>query len=141
MSAKNPDKSDEVKLFALDGTEFIALSVAPDGRLQVDSDPNSADSGSLNGETLAADDEVTISVTAIGSESLNGQVKSTGQYDAIVRWKDDAGNTIREETVTSNKTGGEWYDIDLNAKSGNAVVAIVDKSSAEQTADGTVNMG
>jgi len=108
----------------------------------VPTDPNDGDAGSINGAALLANDSVTVaSLAAVGTESLHGQAKSTGSYDLAVEWLDAAGGVIRSETLASPVAGGTWTDINVDARSPYADVIITDTSGADQTADGSAQMG
>lgn len=100
------------------------------------------DEGFASGAALAGNGETVVaSLSAAGAESLHGQLKSTGAYDVRIDWKNSAGTVIREETIASAVTGGNWTDLNQDAKSPYADVVIVDGSGASQTADGTTHMG
>lgn len=107
----------------------------------VPTDPNTSDSASLNSATLAADGELVMSLSASSADSILGQVRSSGSFNVVVRWKNSSGTVIREETIKNNTSGGSWADIDQPAKSAEADIVVSDTSSAEQTVDATVHTG
>ena len=131
-----------------DGSLNIAgvVSIQEDTPLDVSAttvptDPNTSDSASLNSATLSADGELVMSLSASGADSLLGQVRSSGSFNVVVRWKNSSGTAIREETIKNNTSGGSWADIDQPAKSAEADIVVSDTSSAEQTVDATVHTG
>lgn len=97
------------------------------------------DSIDLN-ETLAADGTSTIVVEASGVQNLRGTVVSTGSYDVDVEWTLSDGTTLDTVSVASGVAGGTPTTIDEVAGASRAVVTITDQSSAEQTAQGSVNL-
>jgi hypothetical protein len=96
-----------------------------------------SDFGFDNGTSLNANGEVTTQLQAQGGDGIEGQAKSSGSYNVSIRWEDDSDNTIREENIASNVTGGDWTDINKNAKSAFATVVVSDNSGNSQTVDGT----
>jgi len=107
----------------------------------VPTDPNASDSDSLNAATLAANGELTMSLSSNGATEILGQANSSGQFDVLVRWFNSASDQIREETIQSGASAGQWYDINIPAKSAEAEIVISDTSGAEQTVDATVHSG
>jgi len=93
-----------------------------------------------NGSSLSASGSLTVALNAQNAENLFGQVKSTGTYDLNVLWKDDAGNTIRTESIASGVGAGTWTDLNQVLKSDYIVVEIVDTSASSQTVDGTIHL-
>jgi hypothetical protein len=132
---------------ALGSNENDQLLVQEDTPLDVSAatvptDPSDGDAGSISAAALVAGGTVTVaSLSAIGAESLHGQVQSSGSYDVSIDWTDGTGTVIRSETVATGVAGGSWTEINADAKGPNADVIISDASGADQTADGTAHMG
>ena len=107
----------------------------------VPTDSQNTDEAFANGATLLANDTVAAaSLAASGAERIRGQVTSSGGYDVQAVWQDDAGNTIRTETLATGVTGGNWTDIDVVAKSPYVDIVVADTSGADQTVDATVHV-
>lgn len=96
-----------------------------------------SDADFLNGESVAAGDEVGLQMNALGGEQIQGQAKSTGQYSLQVEWLDTDLNVVRREGVISNREGDVWSNYSLDPKSPYVRVIVVNDTTIEQTIDMT----
>lgn len=70
-----------------------------------------------------------------------GSVTSTGDYAVEVDWLDAESDVIRTEDLSTDRTGGEWTDIEVNMRSPEAVIRVVNDSSDDETVNGVIHAG
>nr|ADE29173.1 hypothetical protein [uncultured virus] len=97
-----------------------------------------------NATNVNADAEVANLLVAPGGSNITGRVVSSGQYDVIVRYQDDQGNTIFTETVATGVAGGTQTRLGPNnttvePESDHVEIAISDTSSAQQTVNAVLH--
>ncbi|APW99411.1 hypothetical protein CHINAEXTREME_17260 [Halobiforma lacisalsi AJ5] len=99
-----------------------------------------ADRADWASATLPADGSIEHSVAAVGADRLRGRVSSSGTYDLEVAWLAEDGTELFTDSVASGVAAGESTDVDLLTVGPEAIVRVVDQSSAEQTVDGVIHL-
>ncbi len=109
------------------------------GDVDVTDLPNS-DRGDWNSASLSADGSLSIQLGAIGADRLRGRVVSSGSYDVEVAWLAEDGTELFTEQINSGVAGGTETTIDLLTIGAEAIVRVIDASSAAQTVDGVLHL-
>jgi len=90
---------------------------------------------------LTADGSNEYAPTAQGADTLDGRVKSSGTYDAVLEWQDSAGNVVKSVDLGTGVAADTWTDVSgETAITPYPVVRITDTSSAAQTVDAALHL-